>query len=155
MNKNKIAVYTLGIPASGKSTYIQKHYKDYIILDCDKIKETLPNYNPKKPERVHNLSKRILDKKLKNILQGNNSFVYDSTGTNTEKLLSLIDKAQRNGFYTVLIYVKTDLYIAIKRNKKRIRSVPVSVIKEKYHLVNYSFNALKLFVDSYKIVDGR
>jgi predicted kinase len=154
MNNKKIAVFTIGIPASGKSTHINKYYKNFIILDCDKIKENLPNYNPKKPEIFHSLSKKIIEKKLKKVLKGNKSFVYDSTGTNTDKLLSLIDKTKKAGFYNVLIYVIIDLKTAILRNRLRIRTIPEYILKEKFKLVNYSFNAIKLFVDSYKIIEG-
>lgn len=151
----KIGVFTLGIPASGKSTYINKNFKDFYILDCDKIKENFKGYNPKNPEVYHNLSKAILLKKFNRILKENKNFVYDSTGTNTDKILSLIDKAKKAGFFTVIIYVKIDLKTAILRNKLRIRTIPEHILKEKYRLINYSFKAIKIFSDSYKIVDNR
>lgn len=58
----KKAIFTIGIPGSGKSTIAKKLYSnsDYIFLDCDSIKEKHFAYNPLNPELLHNWSKKEL-----------------------------------------------------------------------------------------------
>jgi len=153
MNK-KVAIFMMGIPGSGKSHYVEENLKDFLLLDCDKIKETLPGYNPLNPAIVHQESKRLLEVEFKRAIQRDRSFILDGTGTNTDKLLYRIDKAKEQGFYIVLIYIKVNLETALRRNKTRERRVSEEIIREKHKLIEYSYRAILPFVNEGRLVNN-
>lgn len=134
--KQKEAVFLIGPPAAGKSTTRQKLYPEYIVIDPDEIKKTLPGYDPKNPSKVHTLSKILARKQFEKAIAGNKSFVYDTTGGNKERMLREMQEARERGFQIVILQVTCPLEECLKRNKARERTVPEEIVKEIWNEVN-------------------
>ena len=60
------------------------------------------------------------------------NFVYYGTGKNYKQYQTMINKANKNKFKTILLYVEIDIQIAKSRSKKRSRIVNNSVINSIY-----------------------
>ena len=155
-NQSKKAIFSIGTPGSGKSTILKNLYQNenFRFLDCDSIKEKSINYNPKKPELLHDWSKKELEKEFKKTLKKGNSFIYDTCNCNIEKAISRIEKAKAKGYYITLIYVKVKLSIAIKRNKQRQRQVKKSIILDKYSKIKKAFKVLSQNVNEFKVINN-
>lgn len=125
---HKKAIFLLGPPAAGKSTTREKLYPDYPVIDPDEIKKDLPGYDPKNPSLVHVQSKIIARQQYEEMLSGNSSFVYDTTGGNKERMLREMNEARQNGFSIVILQVTCSLNECLKRNRQRERTVPDEVV---------------------------
>lgn len=143
-----------GLPASGKSTFRKSFFSHFEVVDCDELKKTIKGYDEKNPHRVHAKSKILEKAKLYQILNDGFSFVYDSTSTNIEKILMLIDEAKGLGYSITLAKVEIPLEVAIERNAKRERVVPKNVIIEKNEMMKYAHDVIKNYVDEILLIDG-
>ena len=56
----KTAIFMMGLPAAGKSTFVENNLdvENFVRVDADLVKATHPNYDPKNPAPLHNWSKR-------------------------------------------------------------------------------------------------
>jgi predicted kinase len=97
-------ILMVGGPAAGKSTIIARDYADMKAIDCDQFKPLIEGYDPKRPELVHEQSSIMCTRALFAALSGTESFVFDSTGTNAEKMVAIIKQAQSAGFTTEVVY---------------------------------------------------
>lgn len=150
----KKAIFMMGLPASGKSTWRKQNLASLNCVDADELKEGLPCYNPKKPELCHKQSKVLYEKMFNKNLLSDDSFVIDGTGTSTEKMIYRIKQAQNFGFETELVYVKTSLKNSIERNSKRDRVVPEHIIREKCNLISISFEIVSSYIDTIKVINN-
>lgn len=131
----KEAVFLVGPPAAGKSTTRQKLYPDYLVIDPDEIKKTLPGYDPKNPSKVHTLSKIIARKQFEEAISGDTSFVYDTTGGNKARMGREMEEARQKGFTIIILQVTCPLEECLKRNRQRERTVPDEVVKSIWYEV--------------------
>ena len=153
--KNEI-IFSMGMPAAGKSTIINAKYgASHKIIDCDKFKVLHPDYDPKKPELVHAWSSNECAKAFEAAIDsGLGCYVIDGTGSNAEKLVYQIRRARRAGFVTRLVYVQCSLETSLQRNARRERTVPESVILDKAQLIQTSFDIVSQYVDLIEIIDN-
>jgi len=153
-NKKQIT-FMIGSPASGKSTVADKIAGDkYEILDCDKIKESHPDYDPKNPHLLHEWSARELEKRFQKAIKKEGQYILDGTGSNSDKLIRRITEARQEGFVTKLVYVTCSLKECLRRNQTRERVVPENVVKEKYKDINYSFQAVSPHADKVEVINN-
>ncbi len=148
----KTATFMMGVPAAGKSTVASKKFADVKILDCDKIKETHPDYDPKNPGAVHAWSASELEKQFQVALCFNDSFVIDGTGSNSDKMTRQITEAKMAGFKTRLVYVVVCLKTSLERNAQRERVVPREIVIAKYKDIRYSFDLVSPQVDKVEVI---
>lgn len=94
-------------------------------------------------ELTHLLSKNLSKEAYESALNKNDSFVYDTTGGNTERMKREMLEAKEHGFKIVLVYVFAPLEVCLERNAKRDRSVPEDVVREIWNEVQESWNKLK------------
>jgi predicted kinase len=142
-----IAVFMMGGPGAGKGFIRSKNYSALTALDCDAIKATHPDYDPKNPSVIHEWSRQQLARQFFAQIGKGESFVYDGTGSNAEKYVSLIQQAQDAGFKTVVHYVSCPLNVALARNEKRARTVEESIVREKHSTIAVSFEIVSKFAD--------
>ena len=185
-SKNPIAIFMMGIPASGKSTSIKYVLEsmsmgmdDFIHLDPDIMMTYLDGYNNSKASEF-NLSGVIITRHiLQNILEFNekksrnnknnkaiykHNFIYYGTGRSYKHYKTMINKAKKNNYKTVLVNVKLSVEEAKKRSKKRTRLIPNNVInhinkslKEVHKTKNgkrTGFEILREQVDDWYIVNN-
>lgn len=148
-------VFTMGLPAAGKSTVSTSMFSSYKIIDCDSIKENHPNYDPSNPHILHAWSKVMVQGQFDAVLAlGRQNVIYDTTGTNAPRMSRQIMQAKRAGFKVSLLFVTCPLSVSIERNALRPRVVPQHIIEEKASTVSNVFNIIKHMVDSVQVVDN-
>ena len=148
------AVFMMGGPGAGKSYIRNREFPTLPVVDCDSFKEAHPDYDPKNPAALHEWSSVQCTKEFFRRLGGNDSFVYDGTGTNAEKMVDWMLKAQSAGFRVHLVYVTCPLHTALQRNANRERNVPEFVVREKHEVVDTSYMICKGFADETSIIDN-
>lgn len=150
----KTAYFMIGGPASGKTRARTRRFEheNVAIVDCDAIKESHVDYDPKQPELLHEWSKMEAMKSFNAQLAQDADFVYDSTGTNTEKMVFLMNAARAAGFQIAAIYVACDVQTALERNRNRKRTVPESIVREKYAMIATAFEIVSRYADSVETV---
>lgn len=133
-----ICLFTMGLPASGKTTHSERVLKKMHIdpkkiihLDPDIILEKLRLLRRSSNLKSLNKQSIIITSKIFNKLITNEnqySIIYYGTGKSWSSYQTMINKAKKNGFSTGLINVTLDLETAIIRNSLRERSVGRNVI---------------------------
>jgi len=164
----KIAIVTMGGPASGKSTGLGDVANDpsYVKVDPDGIKEQMPEYQKAidpaatwkgaafmAHEESSYLAKQI---KSKAIERGNN-LIIDGTGANADKFVKSIQDLKTAGYQVHLmmphVEVEEALPRAMKRGERTGRIVPEEFIREAYSKIPYNFERIAMTVDAFKMVD--
>ena len=153
-NTTKKAVFMMGGPASGKSMIRNRMYSDLTILDCDLIKESHKDYDPKAPHLLHDWSAKELAASFYRTIEAGDSFVYDGTGSTAERYVQYIKDAQERGYTVTLCYVRTTITEALKRNAKRERTVPEDIVRDKYALIETSYGIVSPLADKVMVVDN-
>ncbi len=148
------AVFLMGGPGSGKSYVRKRDIQIETVLDCDRIKKTLPGYDPKNPMAVHEESRQRLQKQFFEAIAGTRSFVYDGTGSNAAKYERLMTQARQAGFKVEIVMVRCSLATALQRNKDRARTVPESIVRSKHATIAASFEAIRGQADLVRVVDN-
>jgi predicted kinase len=170
-DRQPIAIFTGGSPASGKSTFLEKNAKyllskDIFHLDADEIRSKLPEYKGWNANSTQLETTDIVNDILNKIgSEGcRYDFVYDGTMNRAKKYFDLINKAKSLGYKTYIIFMDISYGEAKKRVLERYRDrgryVPVEVIDDFFTKVGDkskgedSLNQLKPMVDGYVVADG-
>jgi hypothetical protein len=138
--KTPTAMFTMGIPASGKSTSVNFVLDEMkiaktavVLLDPDEVMSEFPDYNNSlrgNTLREFNKAGVIVAKKIfDKFVEAKISFVYFGTGKGFSFYRGLLSKTNKAGYKNGLINVMLNSDEAINRNSKRARSVGPSVIK--------------------------
>ncbi|SDY87162.1 AAA family ATPase [Thermoactinomyces sp. DSM 45892] len=149
----KEAVFLLGPPAAGKSTTRQKLYPTYQVIDPDEIKKGLDGYDPKNPSTVHTESKIIAREMFENMIGGNESFVYDTTGGNHKRMIREMYEAHEKGFTITILQVTCPLDECLKRNRIRDRTVPDRIVREIWQEVEEVTSKILPHSDHHILID--
>ena len=132
-----IAFFMMGIPGSGKSTTINIVLEnmgltkdEFIDIDPDNFMATLDGYNNTKAGRYNLSGVMMAGKIMDRINKSANKYkyIYYGTGKNFQNYITMINKARKNGYRTVLVNVTVDVSTAIERALKRSRSVNTKTI---------------------------
>jgi predicted kinase len=150
----KSAIFMMGLPASGKTSVARIRFPEYRFLDCDAIKATHPDYNPKNPELLHAWSKAQLEVEFAQTLADQVDFVFDGTGTAFTALIEKIRKAELQGYRTKLVYVTVPLRVSLERNAKRTRVVPEHILIEKAEGITIAFEIVSKEVSDIEVIDN-
>lgn len=154
LETEKKAVFMMGSPASGKSRTAAERFSDLVLLDCDHIKKSHPEYDPKNPQLIHHWSSQKLEEKFQTQILENDSFVVDGTGGNSDRLVRRINEAKEHGFKTELVYVIVSLKVALERNARRERTVPETTVIEKFKDIRVSFELAAPHADNVTVVNN-
>ena len=143
------AIFLMGLPASGKSTVInyvveeilEENMEDYLHIDPDIFMKTIETYRNENAEDFNRMGVIISSKIMKKLYDTDSryDFIYFGTGKNWEQYRTAINKAKKNGYFTVLVYVHVSREEtksrAGKRSKKgnNQRVVDNSVINKIYN----------------------
>lgn len=170
-DKQPIAIFTGGSPASGKSTFINKN-AEYLTsenifhLDADAIRAELPEYKGWNANSTHLETQDIVTTLLDRIgsEQCRYDFIYDGTMNKAKKYFPLIQKAKELGYKTYIIFMDVPYAEAKKRvlsrYKKTGRFVPSEVIDDFFTKIGdktkgqAALDELKPLVDGYIVVDS-
>jgi predicted ABC-type ATPase len=167
-----IAILLGGGAASGKSTigerykmHLKKYGKMAVYVDCDEIKERIPEYktlqstNPlNAADLVHDESSDISLMLLEKAIENKCDIFYDGTMKSKEKYEALIHQLHEKGYEVFAVVVDVPLDIAFKRSHDRYlltqRMVSETTILESHKGVAETFQHLKELFDSYALWDN-
>lgn len=139
---------TAGLTGAGKTTVLKNlGLSNLATANSDKFIESHPDYDPKKPELLHEWAKKENQKLIYKYMAEGLSFIIDGTGTNVERYAKYINDAKELGYKVELIYVKVKLETALQRNAKRERTVPAEVIYKKAGVIDQAVKAISLMCD--------
>lgn len=144
----------MGGPGSGKSFVRERAFGQLPVVDCDKVKEHHPDYDPRNPSELHEWSRAECVREFFARLGAGESFVYDGTGTNVDKMVDWMLRAQSAGFRVELVFVKAPLNVALARNADRERVVPEEVVREKHALIETAFRIVREYADTVTEVEN-
>lgn len=149
-------IFLMGMPAAGKSTLAGMRFSStHVFIDCDAIKATHSDYDPKAPHLVHDWSADEVVRIFEAACEvGKGRWVMDGTGSNAERMVYQINQARAAGFTVRLFYVLCDLTTSLRRNARRTRTVPERVVREKAMTIATSFEIVRSYVDSVEVVDN-
>lgn len=144
----------VGGSGSGKSTVRRERFPDVPVVDCDSIKVEHPDYDPKQPSTVHDWSSEQALRRVLAYLSRSESVVFDSTGTNLDKLLMLVNVAHSVGMNVHAVLVTCTVETAIARDAARERTVGETIVREKHRAVALAWPVLRALCDSTETVDN-
>lgn len=147
----------LGLPGSGKSSFIMEHYsrsKGYALVSADELRVNHPNYNPEHPEAIHEQCvKEAEDLMYQYGINNVRNIVMDGGGINNSYTVRIIKKMKEFGYKTKVVFVDTPAHICIKRNNERIqngqRFVPTEAIIDKSYKLLKSVQMLSAVCDEF------
>lgn len=151
------AIFMAGGPGSGKSFYAKKLVQGtglkYIDLD-DFFEYLKKTQNLKSPELAAR-SKELKTSKLNLAISGNLGLLIDGTGRRYDRIADSNEQLKSVGYETAMVFVNTDLDVAIERNKKRDRMVPVGWLTRAHKAVRDNIGKFQmLFGDRLFIIDN-
>ncbi len=150
-NKMRKAILFIGLPGSGKSSYIRQNISGstYVIVDADLIKERHPEYDPNDTEKVHQWSVKEAENEMIKFSDRGVNICMDSGGVNNSYSLRIINMLKSKGYHVTLIFMDTPLGICLARNENRIRKVPESAIITKSEKLQSCLEKQKEIVDEF------
>lgn len=122
------------------------------VVDSDDIKKEHPDFDPKQPELIHEWSSVEATRRFYGKLAAGLSFIFDGTGTNAEKYVSMTNEAHRAGFDVTVVYVKVTLATSLKRNAERERTVPEYVVREQHSLLPVAIQIIRDAADNFRTI---
>lgn len=127
----------IGLPASGKSTYIKEHFDDDIVFSSDKIREEC--FGDVNDQTHNNEVFKKLVKRVKANLRNKKDAVYDATNINYKRRMHLLKDISHLKVKKVAIFMATPYDICLKNNQQRDRHVPEAVINNMYRKFNVPY----------------
>jgi len=102
----------------------------------DKIQE------PTRPDSIRNLAKDKLAVRQGHYIDGRLGMIIDGTGRNPAKVAKLKNELESLGYKTMMIFVDTDLPVALKRNQQRERVLPDDLVTKLWNEVQEARESL-------------
>jgi len=85
-----------------------------------------------KAMELRNQAKRVTAKRMHSYINGKLGMLIDGTGKNYDKIANMKYQLQLHGYDCYMIFVNTTLEVAIERNEKRPRKVPLDILKKSW-----------------------
>ena len=124
-----LVILMMGLPLSGKDTYIKQHFSDMPIISLDDIRQEFSisptQDNGKVITEGLNRAKEFLRKK--------ESFVWNATNITFDIRTRIEGLCEKYGARVILIYLEAPYEELLKRNEIRERKVPAVVIENMMH----------------------
>jgi predicted kinase len=125
-------IYTIGIPASGKSSYVQGLAKkeNAIILSTDDIRREL--FGEETKQKKTNLVYRTLYERLNQLVSEGFSIIVDATNIEREKRETSLTRLNnlKKELKKICYYFDTPYEICLERNRERKRTVDERIMKK-------------------------
>ena len=166
-------IITVGLPGSGKSTYLKENYDfvyatnggdvmgSCIVVSADRLKELEENYNPARADIIHERSVQRAAELVKFIFKNSvkefkiKTLIMDGGGINnhyTEDIIRFVRKYSPKSKIKLLFF-DTPIEVCIDRINKRERKVPIDTIYEKNIMISSCLNRYKPLVDEIERID--
>jgi len=121
---------TVGVPGSGKSTWIARHLAQARLISMDLLRERLLGRrgDQSRNAEVYRLSRRELGRALR----ARETVVWDAQSHTWQARQGLLAVARESHAYVIVIYFDVPLALALERNTWRRDVVPPEVIVRNY-----------------------
>jgi predicted kinase len=119
-----------------KSVNSDKYFETY--LQMKGISQDIASLNPAEYEQAMALrkkSKTVSQAALKNYINGRLGLLIDGTGKDYTKISKQKKRLQDVGYDCFMVFVNTDLDVALERNQLRDRKLPSELVKSSWQAV--------------------
>jgi predicted ABC-type ATPase len=169
---DKIAIVTMGAPASGKSSAVrafqgEQDFSKFVKVDPDAIKEKLPEYSkfmdPKNTYRgaaayVHEESSALAKGILKEAIAKGHHIILDGTGADAEKYVGKLQALKDAGYHVHVIFPHIPVEEGRKRRDARAehtgRFVPDRILESAYKSIPGNMSKIAKAADSFRMYDN-
>lgn len=156
----KEAIFMLGLPGSGKSTFINEFLAKnpyYVIVSADEIRLKHPNYNPKDPEAIHEECISRAEEVMYELSEGTGvDLIMDGGGINNSYTPRIIERVRKAGYKIRVVFIDTPVEICVDRNKDRVKAgerfVPISAVIDKSYRLRKSVEKLSKMCDVFEVI---
>ena len=115
----------------------------------------MPGKEKTQRDKVRKTAKDLTSKQEQLYTDGRLGIVVDGTGRDLEKTGVIKGKLEDLGYDTMMIYVNTNLKTAIRRNYERERTVPLSVLKKNWNIVQNNIGQFQtMFGGNFHVFDN-
>ena len=131
LTNDNLCIMLMGTPGVGKSYFIKnfiQHRKDIKTFSTDDVSLLYT----KDPNKYHSGSSDINTKRIITFTKTKQSFVYDTTGTQTEQVFKIVKSARDNNYSVIFIHLVGTLNLSLKQNLDRNRNVDKDYIQFSY-----------------------
>lgn len=127
-------IMTVGLPASGKSTWARKYAEDhhnFVIVSSDEILASFGDIN----DQSHNTEVfEEMQRRTNTALKNGESVIWDATNISSKRRTNILKQLPRNIFiYKVCILFLVPVQKCKELNQSRPRQVPEEVIDRMYY----------------------
>lgn len=147
----------MGLPQSGKSTWIHKNVNMdfYTKVSADEHKENHPDYDPENTRELHEWSVAKAEADMGAHAMMGRNIVLDSGSINNRYTIRIIKMLREFDYHIKLVFIKTPYEVCLERNasQKRERKVPNVAITDKALKQTSQYYKLEALVDESIIVD--
>lgn len=143
----RTAYIMVGVPGAGKTTFAKRYLSHAVYLGTDNIREEL--YGKELTLRGRKKVRRILYKRMQEVLSAGNDIVIDCTNITHRRRKVLLDKLP-SGVQAIAVYLDTPLMVALRNNRRRKRHVPMIGILTMYQMLSEP-SETEGFTEVYKI----
>lgn len=165
--EKKIAIMTMGAPASGKSSMLKGiDSSKFVKVDPDEIKGKLPEYqkaiDPANTYRgaaamVHEESSHVAKQIMNKAIANGNHVIVDGTGANAKSMVDKMNKLKAAGYHVHVAFAHLDETEGIKRLLSRAehsgRYVPEKFARTAYKTIPRNFERIARAADSFAAHD--
>ena len=114
-----------------KSVNSDKYFETYLKMSG--LSQDIASLTPgefDKAMKIRDKSKKVRDAALKNYINGRLGLLIDGTGKNYPKIAKQKKRLQGVGYDCYMVFVNTDLEVALERNQMRDRKLPTELVKD-------------------------
>ena len=161
------AFFLAGGPGSGKS-YVVKRGTGGLglkIVNSDDVLEKyikdaglslkMPKSEEEPRDKLRARAKQVTSARQANYVEGRLGLIIDGTGHDYDKIATQATKLKQLGYDVHMIFVNTSLDTALKRNAKRPRSVPRSIVTKSWNDVQKNMGKFsQYFRQNFMVVDN-
>ncbi|MGQ9681873.1 MAG: AAA family ATPase [Anaerolineae bacterium] len=120
----------VGVPGAGKSTWVRHNLERAITVSMDDLREQLlgDRADQRRNPEVYRRCRALLGRALR----AGEAVVWDAQSHTWAARQSLLAAAREAHAYVVVVYFDVPLDVALRRNARRPKPVPESVIRRSY-----------------------